>query len=538
MNRLATKILFICVFFALFSISIQASMRERPEDYGAVNAGRGFSVPVGDPDTKAIEEAIRRLDSGGVLELGRTSPNGYRLTRSIIIDKEITIDAQGNQFSAPTASGFWFSPNTPGLIIRAQNVRVAGLMIGSIAPPIGTTTPTNRKAHGVIAEGRCNLIGVRSAYFPGDGFHFDSASGNLNGSYLESCFATQCGGHGLYIRGADANGITTVRFQANDNGGWGIFDSSFLGCYHFGAMAEVNKGWLSVSGNYDQAKKIAVAMHGGEMSPVSPVTEADLEIDPPTSPGVGTVTVRARMKNTGGSYFATGGASQFVPIGNNKYGPSRNQQSFFMACYQEGGQRACIYDNSLYFGMVPDMNRYVIGRGLVPWGLGLQMTGAISAKQPNLPQQPDMGRIYASLCGKARDSAFDFGTLPAGSDPGSFYTLTQNGNTGIWSLRYNGILQQTVLELTDHRYNGPDKRPGELALYSGYVTGLHGAGHFRTFVGGISPPATNANLATPYRVSDRWTVWNPQPGQPERYVCTSIAADGRLTWKVAARLEP
>lgn len=59
-----------------------------------------------------------------------------------------------------------------------------------------------------------------------------SRIGNANGWTIKNTRVDGCGRHGLYIEGADTNTGYSLRFSAVSNGGYGLYDSSFLGNTH------------------------------------------------------------------------------------------------------------------------------------------------------------------------------------------------------------------------------------------------------------------------------------------------------------------
>jgi hypothetical protein len=67
-----------------------------------------------------------------------------------------------------------------------------------------------------------------------------AARGNANGFRIEGGRVEQCGRHGLYVDGNDANAGYVLGLDASLNAGWGIFDSSFLGNTYIATHAEGN----------------------------------------------------------------------------------------------------------------------------------------------------------------------------------------------------------------------------------------------------------------------------------------------------------
>lgn len=97
--------------------------------------------------------------------------------------------------------------------------------------------------HGIFATARFTLMNVSVTGFSGDGIHINSTapiSGNANLFCIFRCKSRLNGRHGLYCEGADANAGQIMDFDANQNAGWGIYDSSFLGNHYFGIHTDLN----------------------------------------------------------------------------------------------------------------------------------------------------------------------------------------------------------------------------------------------------------------------------------------------------------
>ena len=76
------------------------------------------------------------------------------------------------------------------------------------------------------------------------GLHINAAVSvrqNCNGSKIDMVTVSNCGDSGIFIDGSDANSISFYSVSVQNNGGWGIEDSSFLGNNFFGCMAHKNK---------------------------------------------------------------------------------------------------------------------------------------------------------------------------------------------------------------------------------------------------------------------------------------------------------
>lgn len=92
--------------------------------------------------------------------------------------------------------------------------------------------PTGTSAS--IADGSCIWKSPVSVGSP------SNYMGNANNTFLGYCRVTDCGGHGVYYEGDDANAGVSVGLDLSVNTGWGIYDKSFLGNTHYAAHAATN----------------------------------------------------------------------------------------------------------------------------------------------------------------------------------------------------------------------------------------------------------------------------------------------------------
>jgi hypothetical protein len=111
----------------------------------------------------------------------------------------------------------------------SQGTRLENFCLFSAAAgnPAGT-------GHGIQLRGRATM---RNLYIRGvsqNGVHIvvtagGELDGNANNWFAENINIEWCGGHGFYTSGADANAGTGIAINAAHNGGFGIYDGSFLG---------------------------------------------------------------------------------------------------------------------------------------------------------------------------------------------------------------------------------------------------------------------------------------------------------------------
>jgi hypothetical protein len=115
------------------------------------------------------------------------------------------------------------------IVIRNLAVRSLG----------GSATTTS--GFGIWARARFEAHSVRITGFPGNGWHLTgdgpagggssspAVAGNINGWSINGGRVENCGGHGIYVFGDDANAGNCVGTDFASLGGWAVDDLSFLG---------------------------------------------------------------------------------------------------------------------------------------------------------------------------------------------------------------------------------------------------------------------------------------------------------------------
>jgi hypothetical protein len=127
--------------------------------------------------------------------------------------------------AAQAADGVVLATDTPNNV-RAYATQIRNLLIqgrDKVAP-----------SRGLVARARFHLENVTVYGFPGNGI---DVYGNIASTqhsdascwYVANCSVASCGGHGLFLDGPDVNAGVAVMLDCRDNGGIGIYDSSFLG---------------------------------------------------------------------------------------------------------------------------------------------------------------------------------------------------------------------------------------------------------------------------------------------------------------------
>jgi len=98
-------------------------------------------------------------------------------------------------------------------------------------------------AHGIDMQARMVLRDVLVSSFRGNGINIVASSvnnQNANNWRMDTVTCDDNHGHGVYVAGTDANAGLATGISCSRNGGWGIYDSSFLGSSYVGCHTSSN----------------------------------------------------------------------------------------------------------------------------------------------------------------------------------------------------------------------------------------------------------------------------------------------------------
>lgn len=244
------------------SALIGASITVTPEMFGgkadAVYSSSSFVS--GTDNYQSIKDALAYLEAktsvsgrGGILRFGVGS---YRCSQGIDLKGRHTIEGcNAAGMAGVTNCEIVFPQDTTGVYINR-----GGTLSGAPINPATTGADgseirnitlrslggSNRGKHGIECHARFLLREVNVFGFPGNGVEINStllAGTNIN--YWRA-YGGRIGGchHGINVDGGDTNGGAGFAIEVNANRGFGIKDSSFLGCDWYGCGADGN-GTLS-----------------------------------------------------------------------------------------------------------------------------------------------------------------------------------------------------------------------------------------------------------------------------------------------------
>jgi hypothetical protein len=187
---------------------------------------------------------------GGKILLG---PKTYELASSVDIDREIVLEGAGGPG--------WFSPSVllfaagvDGIVVHSPETspanpdplrRGAWSVIRNLSVQSQGGAGAVPEVHGIVMKARAAVENVYVKGFSGNGIRIDADVNdvpptNANNWRIDTVRIDGCGSHGLFVDGGDTNAGTATAVDSSSNGGWGIYDSSFLGNTYVGAHTAAN----------------------------------------------------------------------------------------------------------------------------------------------------------------------------------------------------------------------------------------------------------------------------------------------------------
>lgn len=317
------------------SRTVQAKLRDyiSVKDFGAVGDGVTDDYP-------AIMAAINSLTIANGFYPGGPSvyfpPGTYYCSQTINLKKTIRLFGDGSGMQSGGTATLKFAANIPGIVVNRYDTLGAALespgTTGGDASIIeglrlfGGNSGTG--AHGIWLRARALIRNCYIIEFGGNGIHIyaDTSGttltlGNANCFHIENVVCILNKGHGIYVKGGDANAGNIFGVDSSNNGGCGIWDSSFLGNTYQGCHTASN-GWRGAGVHYS----------GNQYMCVDPTNAGT------TYPG--TDSNIWYLMQTGG---VTAQYTDFVYNGTYQPGCSyksdnANARNIFTGCYSEGGQ--------------------------------------------------------------------------------------------------------------------------------------------------------------------------------------------------------
>lgn len=185
----------------------------------------------------------------------------YRFLQTINLKRNVRMSGDGVGLRGVSHTVFKFPTGSDGLIVNRHNTLGKGLVPSS--PPYisgaadgsiisGITFDGGSKASGagigIRMRARASIRDCQVMRFGQDGVAVvaswngdEQTLGNANLWDIQTSAFFNNGRHGLYVDGADANAGMSMMIDVSSNGGWGIYDSSFLGNTHVVSHAADNE---------------------------------------------------------------------------------------------------------------------------------------------------------------------------------------------------------------------------------------------------------------------------------------------------------
>ena len=230
---------------------------------GSLRADQFGADPLGIVDSyKAIMMAIDAITNGEGYYVSAPaiyfSPGKYKIESTIQLKKAIRLYSDGSGLPYSNSTSLIFPPGVSGIVIHRYNTFGPSLEMqpstagdGSIIEGLNiigcSGEPDPFGGHGIYLRARAKITNCYVANFEGDGYHIEATAGagknkegNANGWHIDGGASFLNKRHGLYVHGSDANAGTAIALDCGANGGWGIYDSSFLGNTYVGCQSALN----------------------------------------------------------------------------------------------------------------------------------------------------------------------------------------------------------------------------------------------------------------------------------------------------------
>ena len=232
-----------------------AALASFPRDLDANGSSNGGTIKVthrpGQASLAALTNGVYHFTTPALLQA--TNPFAIEVNRQVVIE-----GVSNPGCNVYGRSQLQFAEGLGGVRVNYQDFPVAGLLDATGAKLerlalIGGRMIGPASVHGIFFSTTVSIDHCSISNFSGDGVRTiaDAAVSPPSSSSLSLLLdvdASGNGGNGLYTAGGDANNIQVVNFKARSNGGWGIYESSFLGCYYAGGQVASNKAggiWAS-----------------------------------------------------------------------------------------------------------------------------------------------------------------------------------------------------------------------------------------------------------------------------------------------------
>ena len=181
-------------------------------------------------------------------------PGVYNVSSTVHLKKRVTLWGDGSGKAYGDAAILKWPADTAGIVLHSLNTDATGTVASTTAAAASVirglalvSAGGSLTRHGLWARTRISIENVYIENFPGDGIHIRATAGgggfdegNANLWSIIGGRVNDCGGNGLFVDGADANAGLCLGLDSMANGGWGFYDSSFLGNTYEGCHTASN----------------------------------------------------------------------------------------------------------------------------------------------------------------------------------------------------------------------------------------------------------------------------------------------------------
>lgn len=403
---------------------LQSKGRERVSILDFIPASQHAAILAGTSvydASSALATALASFPNGATLSVNGSGsykacpeiwfPAGkYYFASTIEMKRSVRLTGEGNGHPTAYPTLLQFAANITG--IRVQSYNTIGETVeatptgsggGSIIEGFGIFSSYNGTiGHGVHIKASCELKNCNIVGFAENGVNIfasagagGSTEGNANLWRASNLRIQQCGGHGFFVKGADANAGTAISIDASGNGKCGILDSSFLGNTYIGCHSDSN------------GKKSLIRYGGVWYYCISDTLGGS------TTPGTNAAVWVSLGVNPANTYYPEWVNGKAYFIGSAYRSENLNARNVFLGCYSESGSSppSMILQPAVVIGGLQAAGFEAASTGMVIGVNGNDISAAL------FPSQAASARAFTTRLGKngAADVAVDL--LATGDHP-------------------------------------------------------------------------------------------------------------------------
>lgn len=196
------------------------------------------------------QASIAALSNGVYNFLTPAIPSAPELY-GVEVNRNVVLQGVGSPgFNAYGRSQLRFAPGLGGIRINWNDWPVQGLGLKNAAntrvDSLTLIGQRGAKANGIFFNTYARISNCFVNAFSGDGIRTSATTSlvpvsSSSLSQVEYCDVNDCDGNGYSTEGADANSVQFINVHARGNGGWGIYEKSFIGCQYWGGQIAGNR---------------------------------------------------------------------------------------------------------------------------------------------------------------------------------------------------------------------------------------------------------------------------------------------------------